>query len=263
MASHGAAIHPTALVDPKAELHASVQVGPYAVIGPHVRIGAGTTIGAHGVIDGHTTIGTDNRIFPFTSIGAPPQDKKYADEPTRLEIGAGNTIREFVTIHRGTEGGGLVTSLGDGNLLLAYVHVAHDCALGSHNILSNGATLAGHVVVGDWVVLGGLSAVHQFCRVGSHAIVGGGSIVTQDVAPYSMTVAPREARLFGVNKVGLQRRGFSGDVINALHRTFRLLGSKTLNTSQALEKIRAEVPQTAEVAEVIGFIERSTRGVIK
>ena len=256
-------IHSTAIVDPRASIHPEADIGPYCILQGEVSIGARTRLVAHAFLEGPLTVGEDNTFFPYCSIGAAPQDMKYKGERSETRIGNGNRIREFVTIHRGTEGGGLVTSLGDGNLLLAYVHVAHDCALGSHNILSNGATLAGHVVVGDWVVLGGLSAVHQFCRVGSHAIVGGGSIVTQDVAPYSMTVAPREARLFGVNKVGLQRRGFSGDVINALHRTFRLLGSKTLNTSQALEKIRAEVPQTAEVAEVIGFIERSTRGVIK
>ncbi len=256
-------IHSTAIVDPRASIHPEADIGPYCILQGEVSIGARTRLMAHAFLEGPLTVGEDNTFFPYCSIGAAPQDMKYKGERSETRIGNGNRIREFVTIHRGTEGGGLVTSLGDGNLLLAYVHVAHDCALGSHNILSNGATLAGHVVVGDWVVLGGLSAVHQFCRVGSHAIVGGGSIVTQDVAPYSMTVAPREARLFGVNKVGLQRRGFSGDVINALHRTFRLLGSKTLNTSQALEKIRAEVPQTAEVAEVIGFIERSTRGVIK
>ena len=256
-------IHSTAIVDPRASIHPEADIGPYCILQGEVSIGARTRLMAHAFLEGPLTVGEDNTFFPYCSIGAAPQDMKYKGERSETRIGNGNRIREFVTIHRGTEGGGLVTSLGDGNLLLAYVHVAHDCALGSHNILSNGATLAGHVVVGDWVVLGGLSAVHQFCRVGSHAIVGGGSIVTQDVAPYSMTVAPREARLFGVNKVGLQRRGFSGDVINALHRTFRLLGSKTLNTSQALEKIRAEVPQTAEVAEVTGFIERSTRGVIK
>ncbi|MCC6292855.1 MAG: acyl-ACP--UDP-N-acetylglucosamine O-acyltransferase [Bryobacterales bacterium] len=256
-------IHSTAIVDPRASIHPEADIGPYCILQGEVVIGARTRLMAHAFLEGPLTVGEDNTFFPYCSIGAAPQDMKYKGERSETRIGNGNRIREFVTIHRGTEGGGLVTSLGDGNLLLAYVHVAHDCALGSHNILSNGATLAGHVVVGDWVVLGGLSAVHQFCRVGSHSIVGGGSIVTQDVAPYSMTVAPREAKLFGVNKVGLQRRGFSGDAINALHRTFRLLGSKTLNTSQALEKIRAEVPQTAEVAEVIGFIERSTRGVIK
>ncbi|MCC7234535.1 MAG: acyl-ACP--UDP-N-acetylglucosamine O-acyltransferase [Bryobacterales bacterium] len=256
-------IHPTAIVDPRASIHPDAGIGPYCILQGEVVIGARTRLMAHAFLEGPLTVGEDNTFFPYCSIGAAPQDMKYQGERSETRIGSGNRIREFVTIHRGTEGGGLVTTLGDGNLLLAYAHVAHDCTLGSHNILSNGVTLAGHVSVGDWVVLGGLSAVHQFCRVGSHAIVGGGSIVTQDVAPYSMTVAPREAKLFGANKVGLQRRGFSDDAINALHRAFRLLGSKSLNTSQALEKIRAEVPQTAEVAEVIAFIERSTRGVIK
>lgn len=256
-------IHPTAIIDPAARIHADADVGPYCIVQGEVSIGARTRLIAHAFLEGPLTIGDDNTFFPYCSIGAAPQDMKYRGERSETRIGNGNRIREFVTIHRGTEGGGLVTSLGDDNLLLAYTHVAHDCTIGSHNILSNGATLGGHVVIGDWIVLSGLCAIHQFCRVGNHAIIGGGSIITQDVAPYSMTVAPREAKLFGANKVGLQRRGFGEDTINALHKAFRLLGSKTLNTTQAIERIRAEVPQTAEVAEVLDFIERSTRGVIK
>ncbi len=256
-------IHPTAIIDPAASIHADADIGPYCIVQGEVSIGARTRLIAHAFLEGPLTIGEDNTFFPYCSIGAAPQDMKYKGERSETRIGNKNRFREFVTVHRGTEGGGLVTALGDDNLLLAYTHVAHDCTIGSHNILSNGATLGGHVVIGDWTVLSGLCAVHQFCRVGNHAIVGGGSIITQDVAPYSMTVAPREAKLFGANKVGLQRRGFTEDSINALQKAFRLLGSKTLNTTQALERIRAEVPQTAEVVEVLAFIERSTRGVIK
>lgn len=256
-------IHPTAIIDAQARIHPDADIGPYCIVQGEVSIGARTRLMAHAYLEGPLTVGEDNTFFPYCSIGAVPQDMKYKGERSETRIGNGNRFREFVTVHRGTEGGGLVTSLGDDNLLLAYTHVAHDCIVGSHNILSNGVTLGGHVVVGDWVVLSGLSAVHQFCRVGSHSIVGGGSIITQDVAPYSMTVSPREAKLFGANKVGLQRRGFSEESVNALHKAFRLLGSKTLNTSQALEKIRAEVTQTPEVVEVLAFIERSERGVIK
>jgi len=256
-------IHPTAIIDPAASIHADTDIGPYCVVQGEVTIGARTRLIAHAFLEGPLTVGEDNTFFPYCSIGAAPQDMKYKGERSETRIGNANRFREFVTVHRGTEGGGLVTSLGDGNLLLAYTHVAHDCTIGNHNILSNGATLGGHVVIGDWTVLSGLCAVHQFCRVGNHAIIGGGSIITQDVAPYSMTAAPREAKLFGANKVGLQRRGFTEDSINALQKAFRLLGSKTLNTTQAIERIRAEVAQTAEVVEVLEFIERSARGVIK
>jgi len=256
-------IHATAIIDPAARIHPAADIGPYCIVQGEVTIGARTRLIAHAFLEGPLTVGDDNTFFPYCSIGAAPQDMKYKGERSETRIGNGNRFREFVTVHRGTEGGGLVTSIGDDNLLLAYTHVAHDCTIGSHNIFSNGATLGGHVVIGDWTVLSGLCAVHQFCRVGNHAIVGGGSIITQDVAPYSMTVSPREAKLFGANKVGLQRRGFSGDAINALHKAFRLLGSKTLNTTQAVERIRAEVPQTAEIVEVLDFIERSTRGVVK
>ena len=256
-------IHPTAIIDPSARIHAGAEVGPYCVVQGEVSIGARTRLIAHVFLEGPLSIGEDNTFFPYCSIGAPPQDMKYKGERSETRIGNRNRVREFVTIHRGTEGGGLVTSIGDDNLLLAYTHVAHDCTIGNHNILSNGATLGGHVIIGDWTVLSGLCAVHQFCRVGNHAIVGGGSIVTQDVAPYSMTASPREAKLFGANKVGLQRRGFPDDSINALHKAFRLLSSKSLNTTQAIERIRAEVPQTPEIVELLGFIERSTRGVIK
>ena len=202
-----AAIHPTALIDPDAELDASVQVGPYAVIGPHVRIGPGTQIGAHCVIEGHTRIGRDNRIFQFASIGAQPQDKKYAGEPTRLEIGDGNTIREFVTINTGTVQDAGVTRLGDDNWIMAYVHVAHDCQLGSHVILANAVQLAGHVHLGDWVFLGGLTGVHQFVRVGAHAMTAFQARLAQDLPPF-VTAAGNPAEAQSINAEGLRRRGF-------------------------------------------------------
>jgi UDP-N-acetylglucosamine acyltransferase len=256
-------IHPTAIVDPSARIDPTADIGPYCLIGAEVEIGARTRLMGHVFLDGPLTVGEDNVFFPYCSIGAVPQDLKFKGERSYTRIGHRNRIREFVTIHRGTEGGGLWTTIGDDNTLLAYVHIAHDCHVGSHCILSNGATLGGHVTVGDWAVLSGLCAIHQFCRVGRHAIVGGGSIITQDVAPYSMTVAPREAKLFGANKIGLERRGFSAESIDALHKTFRLLGSKTLNTSQAIGRIREEVAPLDEVREVIEFIEASERGIVK
>ena len=257
------AIHPTALIDPAAELDSTVEVGPYCVIGPDVTIGARTRLMSHLCLEGVLTIGEDNLFYPFSSIGLASQDLKYKGERAETRIGNRNKIREFVTIHRGTAGGGLVTSIGNDNLIMAYSHVAHDVKIGSHCILVNNTTLGGHVVIEDWVEIAGLSAVHQFCRVGKHAIVGGGSIVTRDVLPYSMTVEPRDAKLVGANKVGLERRGFSATAIDALHKTFRLLKDPKLNTTQAIEKIREEVPGGHEVDEVLRFIGSSQRGVIK
>ena len=188
---------------------------------------------------------------------------KYKGERAETRIGNGNRIREFVTIHRGTEGGGLLTSIGDDNLLMAYVHVAHDTRIGSNAVLANGVTLGGHVLLGDWVVIGAFTGVHQFCRVGSHAMVGGYSVITQDVAPYSLTVSQREVKVFGPNKTGLERRGYSAESIDALHKAFRLLGSSTLNTRQAIGKIREDLTGCAEVDQLVRFIEESERGVIK
>jgi len=256
-------IHPTAIVDPSARIDPTAEIGPFCLIGAEVEIAARTKLIGHAYFDGPLTVGEDNIFYPYCSIGATPQDLKFKGERSFTRIGNRNRVREFVTIHRGTEGGGLWTTIGDNNTLLAYVHIAHDCQVGSNCILSNAATLGGHVVVGDWAVLSGLCAVHQFCRVGKHAIIGGGSIITQDVAPYSMSVSPRDVKLFGANKVGLERRGFSAETVDALHKTFRLLGSKTLNTSQAVEKIREEFPAIEEVREVIEFIESSARGVVK
>lgn len=256
-------IHPTALVDPQAKIAADVEIGPYTIIGPHVEIGPGCRIGSHTVITGHTRIGIGNRIYHHVSLGEAPQDKKYGGEPTWLEIGNHNTIREFCTFNRGTVQDAGVTRVGDHNWIMAYVHLAHDCRIGNHTVFANNAQLAGHVHVGDYAVLGGFTVVHQFCRIGAHAFVGGYSVITRDVLPYSMTVTPRESKLYGANKVGLERRGFPPESIQALHNAFRLLRSESLNTSQALEKIRQEVPATSEVAELVDFIRSSERGIIK
>jgi UDP-N-acetylglucosamine acyltransferase len=257
------AIHPTAIVDPEARVHPDAEVGPYCIIGAEVEIGARTRLMGHLYIEGPTFIGEDNLFFPYSTIGVASQDLKYKGERTETRIGNRNRIREFVTIHRGTAGGGGLTSLGDDNLIMAYAHIAHDARIGSHCILGNAATLAGHVTIGDWAIIEAFSGVHQFCRIGAHAFVGGYSVITRDVLPYSMTVTPRESKLYGANKVGLERRGFPPESIQALHHAFRLLRSESLNTSQALEKIRQEVPATSEVAELVDFIRSSERGIIK
>jgi UDP-N-acetylglucosamine acyltransferase len=218
---------------------------------------------AHVYVEGPTWIGEDNIFFPYSTVGVASQDLKYKGERAETRIGHRNRIREFVTIHRGTQGGGLVTSIGDDNLLMAYVHVAHDVRIGSHTVLANGVTIGGHVEVGDWAVIGAFSGVHQFCRVGRHAMVGGYSVITQDIAPYSTTVSPREAKVYGANKTGLERRGFPAETIEKLQKAFRLLTHAKLNTSQAIERIRSEISGCAEVDELIEFILASERGVIK
>jgi UDP-N-acetylglucosamine acyltransferase len=256
-------IHPTAIVDASARIAEEAEVGPYCIVGAEVEIGARTRLMAHVYLEGPTWIGEDNLLFPYSSIGVAPQDLKYKGERAETRIGNRNRIREFVTIHRGTQGGGLLTSIGDDNLLMAYVHVAHDVRIGNRTVLDNAVTFAGHVTVGDWVVMGAFSGVHQFCRIGRHAMVGPHSVVTQDVMPFSMTVSEREIRTFGSNKIGLERRGFSESSREALHKAFRLLSSGKLNTSQAIERIRAELEPCAEVDELLAFIEGSERGVIK
>jgi UDP-N-acetylglucosamine acyltransferase len=218
---------------------------------------------AHVYVEGPTWIGEDNIFFPYSTVGVASQDLKYKGERAETRIGHRNRIREFVTIHRGTQGGGLVTSIGDDNLLMAYVHVAHDVRIGNHTVLANGVTIGGHVEVGDWAVIGAFSGVHQFCRVGRHAMVGGYSVITQDIAPYSTTVSPREAKVYGANKTGLERRGFPAETIEKLQKAFRLLTHAKLNTSQAIERIRSEISGCAEVDELIEFILASERGVIK
>jgi len=239
----------------------SCEVGPYCAIGPEVVLGEECKLISHVVLDGRTRIGAQNVVYPFTSIGVPPQDLKYKGEPTETVIGDGNTIRECVTISRGTVGGGGVTRVGSGNLLMAYVHIGHDSLVGSHCILANSATLAGHVTIEDHVTLGAFCPVHQHCVVGAYSFVGGGTIVTQDVLPFSKTSSRRENKAFGINSVGLERRGFTPERIKALQKAFRLLLVAKLNTTQALEKMR-EI-ESEDVAQVIGFIERSERGVIK
>jgi UDP-N-acetylglucosamine acyltransferase len=257
------ALHPTAIVDPLARIAETAEIGPYSIIGAEVEIGARTRLMANIYIEGPTRIGEDNLFFPYSTVGVASQDLKYKGERAETRIGHRNRIREFVTIHRGTQGGGLVTSIGSDNLLMAYTHVAHDVRIGDHCILANGAALAGHVTVGDWADISPYSGVHQFCRIGRHAFIGPYSVVVQDVMPFSTTVSERPIRTFGANRVGLERRGFSTDAIEALQTAFRLLTRAQLNTTQAVERIRAEVPQCAEVEELIEFIRSSERGVIK
>jgi UDP-N-acetylglucosamine acyltransferase len=257
------AIHPSAIVDPGARIHETAEIGPYCIIGADVEIGARTRLMAHIVCEGSLWIGEDNLFYPFSTIGLASQDKKYQGERAETRIGNRNNIRESVTIHRGTRDGGLVTRIGDENLLMAYVHVAHDCQVGNSVILGNAATLAGHVTIGDWASVGAFCGVHQFCRVGRHAFIGGYSVIIQDVMPFSSTVSEREVKVFGANRVGLERRGFSKESVESLQTAFRLLTRSKLNTSQALEKIRAELPSTPDLDELLGFIESSERGVIK
>jgi UDP-N-acetylglucosamine acyltransferase len=256
-------VHPTAIVDPQARVAESAEVGPYCLVGSEVEVGPGTRLMAHVYLEGPTRIGESNTFFPYSTVGVASQDLKYHGERAETRIGNRNRIREFVTIHRGTQGGGLVTSIGDDNLLMAYVHVAHDVQVGDHAVLANAVTLGGHVVVGDWAVIGASTGVHQFCRVGRHAIIGGYSVVTQDVLPFSNTVSERESRVFGANKIGLERRGFERDTIEKLQTALRLLTRAGLNTSQAMERIQADVPACPEVEELLEFIRESRRGIVK
>jgi len=257
------AIHPSALVDPKARISASAEIGPYCIIGSDVEIGARTQLMGHVYVEGVTHIGDDNFFYPYATVGMASQDLKYKGERAETRIGNRNKIREFVSIHRGTQGGGLVTAIGDDNLIMAYAHVAHDVRVGDHTQLGNAVTFAGHVIVEDWAVIEAFSGVHQFCRIGKHAFIGGYSVVTKDVLPFSMTVSPRESKVFGENKVGLERRGFTKEAIENLHKAFRLLTKSGLNTTQAVERIRAEVPECPEVRELLAFMERSERGFVK
>ncbi len=256
-------IHLTAIIDPSARIAESAEIGPYSIIGADVEIGARTRVVAHAFMEGPLQIGEDNIFFPYTTVGAAPQDLKYHGEPSATRIGHRNRIREFVTIHRGTEGGGMITSLGDDNLLMAYVHVAHDARIGNSTMLANAVTLGGHVTVEDWAWIGASTGVHQFCRVGRHSFVGGYSVITQDVLPFSNTVTAREAKVFGANATGLKRRGFSPAAVDSLHKAFRLLTHSTLNTSQAVERIEGEVEPSPEVNELLDFIRQSSRGFVK
>ena len=258
-----AQIDRNARVHPGALIGEGTSVGPFAVIGPHVRIGRHCRIGAASVIDGHTTVGDRTEVFPYASIGLAPQDLKYKGEATRLDIGAGNIFREFVTIHRGTAGGGGVTTIGDRNLFMNYVHVAHDCQVGSHTIFGPHATLGGHVVISDNVNVSAGSAVHQFCRVGAHAFIGGYSVITKDALPYVRTVGSRPARVFGLNLIGLKRRGFSDDTLKKLRTAYRYLTQSKLNTTQAVSKIASDPSlRCPEVDKLVDFIRTAQRGVI-
>lgn len=256
-------IHPTAIVDPAARIDETAIVGPFCVIGAEVEIGARTELKAHVYVEGPTWIGEDNLFYPYSSVGVASQDLKYKGERAETHIGSRNRIREFVTIHRGTEGGGLKTVVGNDNLLMAYTHVAHDVQMGSHCVLANAVTLAGHVTIGDWAVIGAFSGVHQFCRIGRHSMIGGYSVITQDVMPFATIVTPRESKAFGANATGLERRGFNAATVENLQNALRLLTRGKLNTSQAIDKIREEIPACEEVEELIAFIQTSKRGVIK
>ena len=255
------AIHPTALIDPSAKVPASCKIGPYCVIGSEVELGEDCELISHVVVQGPTKIGSNNRFFPFASIGSEPQDTSYKGEPTRLEIGDNNTVREYVTINRGTTKGGAITRLGSNILIMAYSHIGHDCQVGDRTMLVNGATLAGHVTVEEWAVVGAMCPVHQFVRIGAHAYIGGGTVITQDVLPFSLTSAKRETHAFGLNKVGLQRRGFSEDRLKKLNRAYRYLLAAKMNTSQALEKMNGRCTESvrdkgdlSEVSRLSDFV---------
>jgi UDP-N-acetylglucosamine acyltransferase len=255
-------VHPTAVVHPNAELAPGVQIGPYAVIGEHVRIGEGTTVGPHAVIEGRTTIGKMNRIFQFASLGSLPQDLKYKGEPSTLEIGDANQIREFVTMNPGTEGGGMVTRVGNGNLFMVSVHIAHDCIVGDRNIFANGATLAGHVVVENETIIGGMAGVHQFARVGTGAMMSGGTLAPLDIPPYCIAQGDR-AKLFGLNVIGLRRRGVTSEQLRTLKRAYKTVFHEGLRLQEAIEKIRAEYADSELVTRFADFLAQSKRGLTR
>ena len=255
-------IHPSAIVSPKAQIGRDCHIGAYSIVGDEVVLGDGVRLVSHVVIDGHTQICDETYIFPFVSIGLEPQDLKYMGEPAETKIGKRNKIREFVTIHRGTEGGGSLTQIGDDCLIMAQAHIAHDCIIGNNVIMANAATLAGHVIVEDRANIGAYSGVHQFCRVGREAYVGGYSVVVKDALPFALTVG-NHAKCYGLNKVGMRRRGYPKETIDALHHAFHLLLSAKLNTTQAVEKIKEEIKDCAEVDLLVQFIEISQRGVVK
>ncbi len=255
-------VHATAIVDDKAELDRDVQVGPYCVIGAGVKIGKGSRLKSHVVVEGRTTLGQGNTIFPFASVGSMPQDLKYRGEPSELIIGDRNTIREYVSLNPGTTGGGMMTRVGNDNLLMMYCHIAHDCILGDRNVIANGATLGGHVIIQDQVIVGGLVGIHQFVKIGSGAILGAGSMVSKDVPPFCNATGDR-ARLRGLNLEGLRRRGFDRAKIDTLKKAYRIIFQSKKKTSEALQKVRAEIPSSAEIDLLIAFIEASQRGICR
>ncbi len=258
------AVHPTAIVSPAAEIDDGVVIGPYCIIGPEVRIARGTEFISHVAVEGPTEIGEDCRFYPYSSIGSVPQDLKYAGERTLLRIGKRNVFREFVTVNRGTAGGGGVTSVADDNFFMAYVHIAHDCQIASGVIMGNAVTLAGHVLVEEHAIIGAFSGVHQFCRVGRHAFIGGYSVITRDALPFIKTVGERNnAKTYGINRIGLERKGFARESIAQLERAYRILFRSKLNTSDALARLRAEGIASPEVEELVRFIQTSERGFIR
>ena len=255
-------IHPTAIVDPKAEVDANVEIGPYSIVADNVSIGSGTVIGPHAMIESYTSIGPDCMIYQYASVGAAPQAIKFKGETTYLKIGRGTTVREFVTINRGTEFGGGVTEVGDNNLLMAYSHVAHDCKTGRDVILANNATLAGHIIIGDYVTVGGLTAIHQFVKIGDYAYIGGKSAVAKDIPPYVIASGDR-ASLHGLNKIGLKRHGFGDSTLGALKKAYRIIFRIGITTKEALQRVQAEVEQVPEVMNLIEFIKSSERGITR
>ncbi len=255
-------IHPSAIIHPGAQLGAHVSIGPYAVIGEHVVIGDGTTVGAHTVINGHTLIGRDNHIFQFNSLGEIPQDKKYAGEPTRLEIGDRNTVREFCTFNLGTAQDTGVTRVGNDNWIMAYVHLAHDCQVGNNTIFANNASLAGHVTVGDYAILGGFTGVHQFCKIGAHVMTGISSVVFKDIPPYIMA-AGQPAAPHGINVEGLRRRGFSPESLAGLKRAYKTLYREGLTFSEAQQRLAEQAQDVAEVQLLVDFLSQAERGIIR
>jgi len=257
-----AKIHPTAVVDPHAQLASDVEIGPYVIVGANVKIDAGTRIQSHAVIDGITTMGRGNSVFPFATVGTIPQDLKYRGEPSELIIGDNNTIREFASLNPGTVGGGMITRVGSQNLLMMYCHIAHDCIVGNRNVIANGATLGGHVVIEDNVIVGGLVGIHQFVRIGSGAILGAGSMVSKDVPPFCNATGDR-AKLHGLNVEGMKRRGFDQAKIDAIHKAYRIVFRSKLKTNEALETIRKELPALQEIEQFASFIAASERGVCR
>ncbi len=255
-------IHPTAIVSPNAKIGADCHIGAFSTVGDEVILGDGVHLESHVVVDGKTFIGDETRIFPFVSIGLAPQDLKYGGEPTATEIGKRNHIREFVTIHRGTKGGGGLTRIGDDNLLMAQAHVAHDCQIGNEVIMANAATLAGHVEIADRANIGAYSGVHQFCRIGLEAFVGGYSVIVKDALPFAISQG-NHAKCYGLNRLGLKRRGYAKETIEKLHHAYHFLLAAKLNTTQAVEKIKEEIKDCAEVDLLVEFIETSKRGVVK
>lgn len=255
--------HPTAVIEKGAEIGTGVKIGPYGIVSPRAQVGDGCTIGPFAVIHDYTSLGPSNRVFAHAAIGGEPQDRKFGGEISYVETGSDNVFREFVTVNRGTEGGGGVTRIGSDNLFMAYTHIAHDCQIGSHTIFANGATLAGHVEIGDWVIVSAFAAIQQFCRVGEHAFLAGYAGATKDVVPYALVNGNPHASCHGLNSVGLNRRGFSPESLRQLKRAFRILFREKLNTTQALEAIGEAELDAPEVARLVEFIEGSERGIVK